>query len=183
MALEKERKFLVKFPSSWIQFTELLDNIVDIKRISQTYLKKEPDQKQSGRVRKTVAGLSGDKETVYHYNEKKFVEKGVNEEFEKEISKAEYDKLLKNREPDQDTLNKTRFLFEYDGLTYELDLFKDDLKGLAILEVELKDIDQKIDLPPFLKIEKEVTGNKNYNNYNLASKSFKKSVKNGNKPK
>ena len=57
-------------------------------------------------------------------------------------------------------------------------MFKDYLQGLLILELELKDKDQKINLPPYLKIIKEVTEEENYNNYNLADKSIR-GYKNG----
>lgn len=44
--LEIERKFLVKFPSSWSDLAELFDGIHDVKRISQTYLVPEKESQQ-----------------------------------------------------------------------------------------------------------------------------------------
>ena len=67
--LEKERKFLVKFPKSWASLSEMFDNLVDVKRISQTYLVALKGE-QATRVRKTVEGLTGDTDTVYHFNQK-----------------------------------------------------------------------------------------------------------------
>src|SRR5579885_2609312 len=92
--LEIERKFLVKFPTSWSVLSEMFDNLVDVKRISQTYLTPEEDE-PAARVRKTVEGLTGDTETVYHFNQKKPVDTGVHEETEREITRAQYEKLLK----------------------------------------------------------------------------------------
>lgn len=167
--LEIERKFLIKFPTSWSVLAELFDDLVDVKRISQTYLKPEGD-KPSGRVRKTVEGLTGDTDTVYHYNIKKFVEDGINEESEHEIDKSKYEKYLKAPHPDKVTLDKTRFVFKYNDQLFELDVFKGPLKGIAILEIELKNKDDKVELPPFLKVIKEVTDDKKWNNFELASK-------------
>jgi CYTH domain-containing protein len=167
--LEIERKFLVKFPSSWSVLAELFDNLIDVKRISQTYLKPK-DNEPCGRIRKTVQGLTGDTDTIYDYNIKKFIEHGVNEETEHEISKSKFDKYLKDSHPDKITLEKTRFVFKYNDQIFELDVFKGPLKGIAILEIELKDKKDKIELPPFLKIIKEVSNEKKWNNFELASK-------------
>ena len=167
--LEIERKFLVKFPISWENLAELFDGLKDVKRISQTYLKpkgKDP----SARVRKTIEGLTGDTETVYHFNQKEYIQPGVHEETEHEINKSQYEKYLKNSHPDKVTVEKTRFVFKYRDQTFELDVFKGPLKGLVILEIELKNKNDKVELPSFLKIVKEVTGDKKYNNFELANK-------------
>ena len=167
--LEIERKFLVKFPSSWEALSEMFDDLIDVKRISQTYLKPE-GKEQAGRVRKTVEGLTGDTNTVYHYNEKKPVEAGVHEETEREISKSEYEKYLKKTHPDKVTVEKTRFVFNFQDQTFELDVFKGPLKGLAVLEIELEDKDDLVELPPFIPVKKEVTEDKRYTNFALADK-------------
>ncbi len=173
--LEVERKFLVKFPSSWSTLAELFDDLVDVKRISQTYLKPE-GKDPSVRVRKTVEGLTGDTDTVYHFNQKKFVQHGVHEETEHEISKDKYEKYLKTAHPDKVPVEKTRFVFKYNDQIFELDVFKGPLKGLAILEIELKDKDQKVELPPFLSIIEEVTDDKRFNNFSLADKKLQKKL-------
>jgi hypothetical protein len=173
--LEIEKKFLIKFPTSWSVLSKMFDDLVDVKRISQTYLSQENDE-PAARVRKTVEGLTGDKDTVYHFNRKKLIEKGVHEENEKEISKSDYQKLLKKADPEKVEVQKTRFVFNFKNQTFELDVFKKALSGLAILEIELKNKNDKVILPDFLKVIKEVTEDKNYNNYNLASKKLHKKI-------
>jgi len=170
--LEQERKWLVEPPTSWIQFGELLDHVVDVKRISQTYLKAE-DGKQAARVRKTLSGLVGDTEVEYHFNRKKPVETGVHQEEEHEISGKEYQNNLKKADPEKCAIEKTRFVFKWHDQEFELDLFKGHLKGLAILELEMDDIDSKIELPSFLKIKKEITKDKRWTNFALADKRLK----------
>lgn len=167
--LEIERKFLVKFPTSWSALSEMFDDLMDVKRISQTYLIPEKDQ-PSARVRKTIEGLTGDTDTVYHYNQKKPVDSGVHEELEKEISKSQYEKFLKKSHPDKIAVEKTRFVFKYNDQIFELDVFKGPLKGLAILEIELEDKNDTVELPPFLKVIKEVTKDKKFTNFALADK-------------
>lgn len=173
--LEIERKFLVKFPASWEALSEMFDDLVDVKRISQTYLSAEGDE-PAARVRKTVEGLTGDTNTVFHYNKKKHVSKSVHEEKEHEITKAEYLKYLKDGDPKKVEVQKTRFLFKYNDQVFELDVFKGPLSGLAILEIELKDKNQTVEFPPFLKMIKEVTEDKRYNNYSLADKGLHKKL-------
>ena len=165
--LEKEKKFLVKFPTSWSALAEMFDDLIDVKRISQTYLKAEKGE-QAARVRKTIEGLTGDTETIYHYNKKNPVETGVHEEEEYEITKSQYEKHLKNSNKDKTQVEKSRFVFKYNDQVFELDVFKGPLKGLAILEIELENIDDTVELPPFLKVIKEVTDDERFSNFRLA---------------
>ena len=79
--LEIEKKFLVNFPSSWSDLAEMFDGLVDVKRISQTYLKPKDDE-PAIRVRKTIEGLTGDTDVVFHFNQKTPVETGVHKEKE-----------------------------------------------------------------------------------------------------
>src|SRR5258706_15012035 len=98
--LEIERKYLVKLPTSWAALPELFDGIVDVKRISQTYLRAEEGE-QSSRVRKTIEGLSGETETIFHRNQKKPTgDTGAHEETESDISEKDYNQALKQSEPD-----------------------------------------------------------------------------------
>lgn len=171
--LEIERKFLVKLPKSWTQLAELFDNIVNIQRINQFYLKKEKD-KNAARIRKTEEGLVNKTKTYYTFNIKeKTSDKKVHKEEERKISESDYNKYVKQADPDKRMVEKIRFVFEHKNQVFELDVFKDPLEGLAILELELDDKDDKIKLPPFLNIVKEVTKEDKYSNFNLADKDFK----------
>lgn len=171
--LEIERKFLVKFPTSWSVMAELFDNMIDIKRISQTYLVPEKNQ-PAARVRKTVEGLSGETHTVYHFNQKKPTgDTGTHEETEYEIPEKDYEKALKKANPEKCAVEKTRFVFKYHDQVFELDVFKGHLKGLAIMEIELDDKDETVELPPFINVVTEVTKDKQFTNFSLADKRLK----------
>ena len=171
--IEVERKFLVNFPKSWSALAEIFDDLVDIKRIVQTYLKPKHGE-PSARVRKTIEGLTGDIKTVYHFNQKKPIETGTHEETEREISEKKYNEYLKEPYPGKGPVEKTRFVFKYHDQVFELDVFKGPLKGLAILEIELKNKNDTVELPPFLEVQKEVTEDKSYTNFSLANKTYKK---------
>jgi len=170
--LEKERKFLIKLPSSWADLAELFDSIVNIQRISQTYLVPHKGE-QAVRIRETIEGMKGKTKTFFEFNQKKPVETGVHQEKEHKISEEEYHKLLVDADPQKCEVQKTRFLFKWHEQLFELDVFKGHLKGLAILELEMKDIDDTIELPKFLKVIKEVTDDREYSNYSLANKDLK----------
>jgi CYTH domain-containing protein len=171
--MEIERKFLIKFPSSWEALSELFDELVDVKRITQTYLKPKGDD-PAARVRKTVRGLTDEKEVEYHYNQKTPVETGTHKELEHNITEKQYNKYLQDPYPGKGSVEKTRFVFRYNDQDFELDVFKGALKGLALLELEIDHKDDTIELPPFLEVLKEVTEDKGYTNFTLADKTKKK---------
>ena len=118
---------------------------------------KAEEGEQAARVRKTVEGPTGHTKTVYHFNQKKPTgDTGVHEETEHEISDKEYEKSLKKADPSKVAVEKTRFVFDYNDQTFELDLFKGHLKGLAIMEIELENMEDTVELPPFLRLSKKL---------------------------
>lgn len=173
--LEIEKKFLVKF-RSWDDLFQLLDSLVSILRIEQAYLK-NVNSGPSPRIRKTTEGFKN-KKVYFDINQKIPAGTAAHKEKEEKISEEEFDKYLKHKDPKKQIVKKTRLVFKYKNQNFELDIFKDFLQGLLILELELKDKDQKIHLPPYLKIIKEVTEEEQYSNYNLADKNIK-GYKNG----
>jgi CYTH domain-containing protein len=167
--LEKERRFVVKPPSSWTDLSEIFDDLVEIRRITQVYLTPK-DSDPAARIRKSVEGLVDETSVRYDFNQKEFVEAGVHKEKEYEISKEKYEKLLKDAIKTKVPVEKTRFVFKYNDQLFELDVFKGHLRGLAILEIELDSMKTLVELPPFLKVLKEVTEDKKYSNFHLANK-------------
>jgi CYTH domain-containing protein len=167
--LEVERRFLVKPITSWEGLSQLFDNLIDIKRIEQTYLKPKGDD-PAARVRKTISGLSGDEKTTYDFNLKHPVETGTHQEIERSISEKQYHQYLEEAYPGKGMVEKTRFVFNYHDQEFELDVFKGKLKGMAILELEMNDKDDVIEMPPFLTVIEEVTENRGFNNFYLANK-------------
>lgn len=133
-----------------------------------------------GRFRKTITTNSIVK---YYHTVKTNISYGANIEDEKEISKKEF---IKNIKSATTVLNKTRCIYKENGLTYEIDsLFNDDIEQyfidncdlshypyLTILEIELKDINQKItfNAEVYDSIIKEITGIPELSNRLLANK-------------
>jgi CYTH domain-containing protein len=80
---------------------------------------------------------------------------------------------------EQHKIVKTRYTYEIDGLTWEVDEFKDKNDGLIIAELELVDSNEEAltedafcELPVPKWVEKEVTAEADYNNENLAYRPF-----------
>lgn len=65
------------------------------------------------------------------------------------------------------SIEKTRYLVDFSGHTWEVDEFHGRHEGLVIAEVELDDEDEQVSRPPF--VGREVTGDASYYNSTLAA--------------
>ena len=70
-------------------------------------------------------------------------------------------------DPDLRQIRKTRYCLSENGYYYEIDIFP-FFKDKAIMEIELKDEQEKFTFPKFIKVIKEVTDDINYKNHSLA---------------
>lgn len=161
---EIERKFLISGspPGAWpVDITESV--------IVQTYLNSE-DPEVTERVRRRRY-FGWEARSEYTHNRKVFVSKGHFKESEKEITPEEYAQLKKREDTALRQVRKIRQVFDWEGHTWELDLFVVPSK-VDILEVELPSLDTPITLPPFLTVEREVTGEQGWSNYAMAGKDW-----------
>lgn len=90
-------------------------------------------------------------------------------EWEKEISADDARELLKLCHPG--AIDKTRYLVDYHGHTFEVDEFYGDNEGLLMAEVELKSQDEPFERPSWLG--EEVTGDRRYYNAALTRNPYK----------
>ncbi len=90
-------------------------------------------------------------------------------EFEYQIPLADAEQMLDELclKP---LIEKTRFLVEHSGLTWEIDEFAGDNSGLVVAEVELDEEAQEVELPAW--IGREVTDDPRYLNSNLVKKPY-----------
>jgi CYTH domain-containing protein len=155
---EIERKFLIKRPTQ-----EELNKLgaLSVTNIIQTYLT------NSGNIERRVR-QRGTKENGYsfYYTEKTEIGHGQRIEREDKISASDYIAYLAEADTVLHQISKTRYCFIYNQRYFELDIypFSDQY---AILEIELRDINEDVNMPP-LTILKEVTGDNCYKNYELA---------------
>ena len=155
--LEIERKFLVELPDV---------KRLDVKRrigITQTYLSRGRNDSQR-RVRR----IAENDDVTYTYTEKVFLSPITREENEFEISREEYNRLLGQTDKTCAPVEKVRYCFNYHDQLFELDTYPFSEK-LAIMELELRSPDQKIDFPDNIHVLREVSSDKKYSNAALAS--------------
>ena len=158
MAYEIERKFLIEYPD----VNELEAYPESTKsEISQTYLL--TDDGFTSRVRKRTTNGA----TKYIFTEKKRVNDVKCIENEREITKEEYNDLLKLADPERRTIEKTRYCLPYGERVVEIDIYP-FWTNRAIAEVEMEDECESVRLPGFIKVIREVTAEKAYKNVALA---------------
>ena len=153
MAQEIEKKFLVA--------GEFKESAKKATRITQGYLSSVPERTVRVRVKGdkgyiTVKGIGNDS------GASRF-------EWEKEIPVEDVRDLLKICEPG--VIDKTRYLVDCDGHTFEVDEFYGDNEGLVVAEVELSDENEAFSRPSWLG--EEVTGDKKYYNSMLMKNPYK----------
>ena len=161
---EIERKYLIEYPDT----KKLLTcKNVSVIRITQIYL-----TQRSGINRRIRCCKQGGK-TRYIYTEKKKITNIRRIENEKEISGEEYEKLLKEKDPECQIIKKTRFRVPYEGLLYEIDVF-DGAKTRALMEAEIEDESVSVPIPPFVTVIKEVTDEPGYTNHSIARNGYQR---------
>ena len=156
--IEEERKYVVRL-------TGQLPDDTTVSEITQTYLNGTPNAEE--RLRKRTWG----KKDVYVHTTKKIL--GDNEELvtERQLNQNLYEMMLPLADPARNTICKTRHSFIWQGQYFEIDIYHDHLEGLTMLETKGIAEGEQVKLPPFLEVISDVTGNKDYYNYNLALRS------------
>lgn len=148
MATEIERKYLVRE-------TNFLDGRKG-ERIVQGYVAKESGA-MSTRVRiraeRAFLTLKGPREGISR------------DEFEYGIPVADALHLLRQYCGNR-IIEKTRYMVDFAGQAFEVDVFEGRHTGLVIAEIELQREDTQLLLPPW--IGQEVTYDRRYGNYMLA---------------
>ncbi len=167
--IETERRWLVHLPLSTEAETEITDDPDVPTRIQQTYLRSDDDTVK--RVRFVEYDIWGVKHRPHFVQtNKRMIEAGINEEDEHDLTEADYQLALLDRDPDLITIYKTRYHIHHDGHLLELDVYERDWEGLAILELECDDLKGKVELPPYLEIDREITYEKGWSNYDLSGR-------------
>ena len=156
--LEIERKFLIAMPDEG----ELArQDGARCDEILQTYLLSEDGVTARVRARRGEGG------TVYTATEKRRLSDLTAVEDEREVTEAEYRALLLRRDGALTPIEKRRYAIPYGGHTLEIDVYPFWQKQ-AVLEVELPSEDTPLALPPFIRVIREVSGDRRYKNVSLA---------------
>jgi len=145
MGLEIERKFLV-------QKASFLSSIYG-KDMVQGFLLTKKEKSVRVRIIGVKATLTVKGETVG----------SVRQEFEYPIPIEDAREMLNICE--RPLIDKCRYEIPWGSLIWEVDVFRGENEGLIIAEIELPEVDYRINLPEW--IGEEVTGDPRYFNSNL----------------
>lgn len=152
MAIEIEHKYLLD-SHQFLQEKHLSKHF-----IQQAYVHNEPE--------KTIRVRIKDKQGFITIKGKS---KGASRlEFEYEIPFRDAQELIRNF--GQNTIEKYRYIFHYQGMTWEIDEFLGANQGLWIAEIELKNESEIYPKPSW--ILEHVTDDQRYANSNLALHPF-----------
>ncbi len=155
---EIERKYLIYYPD--IKELDKMPNCTKID-IVQTYLKSDNDVERRIRAR----GIDGD--YLYYLTEKRKISNLKRVEIERKLTQDEYLSLLMEADNSLHTIHKTRYCVVDNNQYFEIDIYP-EWDNQAIMEIELSSEDEKIQIPKFIKIIKDVTDEECYKNYQMA---------------
>ena len=156
-----ERKFLVEY----VDENDLAAYEPVEQNITQTYLK-ERAKGTERRTRKVVSNNA----ISYFYSEKRPISPIERIENERLLSEKEYIRKNAEVDPEFGSVRKRRFCFVYNGHYCTVDTYPTNA-NCAILDVQLNDKEEQVDLPPEIRVIKEVTGDVNYQGH-MISKSL-----------
>tara|TARA_Y100001970_G_scaffold154425_1_gene189236 strand:- start:19050 stop:19547 length:498 start_codon:yes stop_codon:yes gene_type:complete len=147
MALEIERRFLIR-SNKWKNF------VIKKTLIEQGYFLTKTNEW-------TIRIRSENKR--FKLTLKKLLSNFTNYEFEYDIPSNEGEIIISKL---TNKIFKERFYLLINKQSWVIDIFKDKNQPLEIAEIELKNEDEKIEIPTF--ISKEITGIKMFSNFELA---------------
>jgi len=154
--LEIERKYLLRFVPEQARDSRWLD-------IAQGYL---PGSKLQERIRRVSIHHGSGRKDLHFYRTVKLGEGVTRTEVEEETTEA----IVRARWPrtKRRRLRKRRYEVDVDGLTWEIDEFRN--RDLVLAEVELDSEDDDVTFPDWLApaVQREVTGEPEFLNVNLA---------------
>ncbi len=158
--IEIERKYIIEMPD-----TALLAENGDYScsEILQVYLNTE-----SRHVTHRVRSRKFSDKTVYTETKKIRIDSISAFEDEHEITEAEFCEKCKSIKTGSSPIRKMRHSFMYRGQCFEIDIYP-EWKRTAIMETELKSKTDGTDVPSFIKIIKEVSGERAYSNASMSA--------------
>ena len=153
----KTAKYLIQMPDTDALVRQYRARPVDM---MQTYLTMSRPEHHR-RVRQEQNG----EDYLYFYTEKKYLADGTAINTERKISEKEYIRYLMEGEPELHPVHKTKYRFIYGKSSYGLDVYPFS-QDKAILFRYGENEDEE--LPPEIRVIKNVTGDSDYKNIRLA---------------
>ena len=159
--IETERKYLIRMPDE--RMLSAIDGC-EIWEIEQIYLQDGPN----GETRRIRSVLTGGVKKCFR-TEKKRVSALSSIENEGEISEEIYAELKKEANHALNAIYKRRYRIPYGGQLLEVDVYA-FWNDRATLEIELPGEDADVNIPEWIDIIRDVSGEAEYKNRCLAAK-------------
>ena len=143
---------------------ELTDEVPEctVNDITQTYLVADPGIQI--RLRRSIRD---GKKVIVHTTRKRLHDNNLIET-ERQISNNLYETMLQQADPYRQTIRKRRCSFIWKGQYFELDDYHEPVSNLMILETKGVAEHEDVNFPPFLRVVRDITGNSQYDAYNIA---------------
>ena len=161
--LEIERKYLIRMPNA-----ALLSSL-PCSEIEQIYILSPEGGRE--RIRRRVFADM----VVCTHTVKQRLNDLSRIELEEEIGEERFRELSERADPERRPIRKKRYLFDYDGQLFEIDVFP-FWEDRALMELELENEEQEIRLPPAIEIVREVTSDGRYTNSALARELVRETI-------
>lgn len=159
--IEIERKYIIELPD--ISLLRRADEFSE-SEILQIYLESVNGVTHRIRRRKMSENVS------YTETKKVRIDKCSAFEDERRITHIEFDELRAKMDKNTSPIIKKRYTFVFRGQMFEIDVYP-QWKRTAILETELDSREKSVDFPDFIRVLREVTGDRRYSNAGM-SRSF-----------
>ena len=156
--MAKKRKYLIAMP--------------DMKTLAERYAAVPADMVQTylcmtnpcieRRVRRQKHGG----EYMYFYTEKHIRPDGTKWDTEKPITEKDYNRYLLESDPELQSVDKTKYRFVYDSCRFEIDVYPFSADKAVMFRYSEND---EAAIPPEIRVIREVTGDPDYKNKQLAN--------------
>jgi CYTH domain-containing protein len=162
---EIRRRFLIDYPD-----TAALEALPGCHRedLEQVYLRSEEDEEI--RIRRSP----GEDGEVFYLTRRRLHDGQRRLEAEGRLSEREYMQFMTNADPERRPIRKVRYRLIWNSQHYEIDLYP-FWTDQAVLEVSLQEADDKITVPDFLHVQRDVSEDPCYEISYLAQKQVRES--------
>lgn len=166
--IEIERKYVIHLPD--MEIIKKQKNYT-CSQITQIYIESESSVTHRVRLREYNDGKK-----LYTETKKIRIDKMSVIEDEQSINTERFLELKSKIKKGTAPVLKSRHTFEYKGQVFEIDVYP-NWKRTCIMETELPDRSTEVEMPEFIQIVSEVTGEKKYSNASMAA-SFPQELEN-----
>lgn len=158
IGVEIERKYIIRMPDMTILAAQPEYTRSDI---IQIYIQSEPGVTHRVRRRRYQDRVE------YIENKKIRIDSISSTEIETEIDECRFDELAQGILEGTRPVLKTRHTFRLEGQVFEIDVYP-EWGATAIMETELHSREERAEIPPFIEVIKEVTGDRSYSNASMS---------------